>query len=348
VIKPDRTFQDLIDCLTGRVKRPSDWHSLLSMAATTLTIGTLADVFLDPESRVAVPSEYRDLLEDVRMRSRERDKRMTEQFLELLPLLNSVRVEPIVMKGLARLLSDPQEQSRILSDIDLLIPPGRRLDCVLAMQRQGYQVMVGGEEDLPPVLGRARDVATIDLHTSLKPFYLGLGYEAVAPYCRRTEFASGTALLPAATCHMLLMVLHDQLNDRDYWRGLIDVRHLVDIHRLAQQGIDWPLLASFFDKGTSKRAFEVQMRTARSFLETDIPQEYCGGAWSRLQVLRRRVQLRMPRMRPLLTVLTVLMDPPRESRDRDHTAPKERKTAVRKLRRRLERYLWFAQPGKLC
>jgi hypothetical protein len=348
LIRRGQAFRDLVDCLTGEVRPPRDWHSLLSLAAETLTIGSLADAFLATDAHMEVPPAVRDLLEDVRARSRKRNERMTEQFLELLPALNSVGVNPIVMKGLARLLGSPEEQFRILADIDLLIPPASRHACIQALQRLDYEMIVGGEEGVPPVLARARDVGTVDLHTSLKPFYLKLNYQSVAPHCRTANFGSGTALFPKPTSQMVLMVLHDQLNDRDYWRGLIDVRHLIDMRSLVREGVDWPLLASFFDRGTPKRAFEVQMLTARSLLKIDIPKTYCGGVWSRFQVFRRRMQTRLPIIRPIFALITMAFDPPRESADRDDPASADRKGALRRLRRRLEKYLWLSQPGKLC
>jgi len=207
VIGAGGALRDLVDGLTGEVRPPRDWHSLLAMAAETLTIGSLADAFLATDAHMEVPPAVRDLLEDVRARSRRRNERITEQFLELLPALNGVGVEPIVMKGLARLLGCPEEQFRILADIDLLIPPGCRHASIQALQRLGYEMIVGGEEGVPPVLARTRDVGTVDLHTSLKPFYLKLGYESVARDCIKTEFASGAALLPNPTAQMALMVL---------------------------------------------------------------------------------------------------------------------------------------------
>ena len=96
------------------------------------------------------------------------------------------------------------------------------------------------------MFGRACDVGTIDLHSSLKPDYIGLGYDSVAPLCAPATLGGGTLLLPNGTCQLLLMIIHDQLNDRDYWRGLIDIRHLIDTYWLVLEGVDWTLLADLF------------------------------------------------------------------------------------------------------
>jgi Uncharacterised nucleotidyltransferase len=347
VIKADPLVQDLLDCLTGKVKQPRDWRSLVALAATTLTVGSLADSMLAPSANVEVPPDFIDLLVDLRARSHSRNRRMRHQFLELLPALNAIGVEPVAMKGLARLLSEREEQSRIVADLDLLVPAASRGHCIRALQLLGYEMIGGADEGGSPVLARAVDVATIDLHTSIKPLYLKLCYDDAARHCRRLDLADGAALLPSPTFQMLLIVTHDQLNDRDYWRGLIDVRHLVDAHRLAREGVDWALLASFFGNATSKRAFEVHMATARSLMTIDIPEEYCGGAWARFQLLRRKLQTRVPIARPFFTLLTMALDPPRGSSEETVTAPSETRTPLRRLGRRLERYLWLSYPGKL-
>ena len=347
MIGADRTLQNLIACLTGEVGRSHDWHRLLTVAATTLTIGNVAAAVLGADPPLDIPPAVKDLLEDILSRSRDRNARMREQLAELLPVLNRAGIEPIVMKGLARLLSDPREEFRLLSDHDILIPPDREQAAIAALRQLGYELVAGGGDGITPVFGRTCDVATIDLHSSLKPHYLGLAYDTIAKHCDRAQLADGTFLLPNATCQTLLIVVHDQLNDRDYWRGVIDVRHLIDMDRLLKDGIDWPLLRSFFEKGTSKRALEVQMRTAASLLKVEIPNEYCGGVWPQIQVLRRRAQTRAPMARFLFTPLTILIDPPRASIEQRPIA----RTAtefVTRIRRRVERYFWVSQPGKFC
>lgn len=347
VIKVENTFRDLISSLTGDVKTPQNWRSLVALASTTLTIGSLADAFLARNSP-DVPDDVRDLLIDVRDRAQKRNQHLIGQFAEFLPALNHIGVRPIAMKGLARLLSNRDEHSRLLSDIDILVPAERLHDCTQALTDLRYEIIVGAEHDsFPPVLARNRDVGTVDMHTFLKPFYLKIGYDQIIPHCSPVALSSGETLLPNPTCQLLLLVLHDQLNDRDYWRGLIDVRHLIDMHCLVREGVDWPLLASFFPTGTSKRAFKLQMLTASTFSKINIPEEYRDGGWTKLQMLRRRIQARLPLTRSVFTLLTIALDPPREFGHIGDSAPADGKGILQKLVGRLQRYLWLSYPGKL-
>jgi hypothetical protein len=145
----------------------------------------------------------------------------------------------------------------------------------------------------------------------LQPYRLGVGYDRIAPISERREFLGTHVLLPNPTAAMLLNILHDQLHDGDYWRGLIDVRHIAEFPRLVSRGVDWALLASFFPDRNARNALEVQLRTAHALFSLDIPSEYRGGAWAKAQVARRLAQLRLPMLMPAFTLATLLVDPPR-------------------------------------
>jgi hypothetical protein len=182
----------------------------------------------------------------------------------------------------------------------------------------------------------------IDLHTAVGREYLELGFDRISPHCRRVELAGGNALLPSPTCQLMLNIVHDQFNDADYWRGLIDVRHLMDLPPLASEGLDWNALANFFPPGCCRNALHVQLLTARSLLGVEVPEEHCGGTWARLQLARRRLQARRVFLMPLLTLLTAVIDPAPKSRAATHVASR-----WRRLGRTLKRYLRPMNSGKL-
>ncbi len=343
-----QALDDLVDCLAGNVRAPRDWRALVALASETLTIGTLADALLSAPAVTKVPQNIRDLLVDVRDRARERNARLKKQFFELLPALNAIGVEPIVMRGMARLLAGSGEKSRLLSDIDLLVPLDRLEDCTRSLLELGYgPFRTSDEKDVPSVFCRSRDVGMVDVHTQLQPSYLKLGYGELAPDCSSVDVGPGRTLMPSPTCQLLFTIVHDQLHDGDYWRGLVDMRHLVDIHRIGAQGVNWADLDGFFPPGSPKNALHVQLRTARSLMKIEVPDEYCGGAWSAAQELRRRVQVHAAPLRPLLTLLTLAVDPPPRSTSMQEASASRTETAQERARRRLDHYFRGANPGKL-
>jgi hypothetical protein len=345
--KRAQVLEDLLECLAGSARTPRDWQAVVQLASETLTIGTLADVILSSRGALEVPVEIRELLIDVRDRARERNQRLTAQLSELLPALNAAGVEPIVMRGMARLIGGGREQARLISDIDLLVPAGRLRECTQALGELEYQVFKGIEGDpAPTVLCRSRDVGMIDLHTQVQPSYLLLGYERVARQCERTQAGQGYVLLPSPACQLMLTIVHDQLHDGDYWRGLIDVRHLIDARHLASEGMDWNLLAGFFPGGSPLRALQVQLRTARSLVKVPVPEELCGRNWARLQLLRRKLQTDFQFLRPLLTLLTIALDPPPRSSPPEGIRRRMAEKSWSKPRRFIGHYLRPIASGK--
>lgn len=329
----------LIGFLSGREVAAPDWPKLVQAAGETLTIGLLAERALG--GGWTLPNAIHDLLTEVRDRARQRNARILDQFAELLEPLNAIGVEPMPMKGLARLLCSRTNECRLLADVDIMVPAGRRDDCVSVMRSLGYAAAGIEDDRAPVVLTRSRDVASVDLHTQLNPFYLRLGYDELARLSAPRNAAGGTALVPSPTCEALMLIAHDQLHDADYWRGLVDVRHLFDLHELATDGIDWPKLSAVFPEGSCRRALEVGLRTVCSFTGAEIPKAYRGGRWAKLQVGRRRLQARVPALQPLLTLLTIAADPPPISRS-DEKRAGWRGT----LRRRWSTYLRPGNPGK--
>lgn len=342
-------FRELLDNLAGRARAPRAWKPLLQLASDTLTIGSLASVLLASDLEPELPDDVRSVLRDVLERAEERNRRLKDQFAELLAPLHAAGVEPIVMRGMASILADPGATGRLLSDIDLLVPADGREATVQTLTSLGYQIFQGFHG--PPysvVLARSRDVGMVDLHTNLQPYWLGVDYDRVAPLCHRAELDGRRFLVPNPTCAMLFYVLHDQLHDGDYWRGLIDARHIADFRRLVEAGIDWDSLFGFFLRGCALNALHVQLRTARSLLGVDIPEERCGGFWAKLQLRRRMVQLRFPFLMPVFTIVTLLADPPRSAGPKSAAPASMRKSSLpRRLRFKLGRAFGRVNPGKV-
>jgi Uncharacterised nucleotidyltransferase len=303
--------RDVLRILTGERIEGIDWRGVIQLACETLTIGTLADRALLSFGERDLPDDVHALLTDVRDRARHRNTRLVAQLAELLPALNRDGVKPVVMRGMARLLGSPAEQSRLLSDIDLLVPLKDLPACLRATSTLGYESLTQtAQEGFPTVLGRSSDVGTVDLHTRLRPFSIDIDFDRIASTCAEIELEGGKVLVPSPTTQLLFNIVHDQLHDRDYWRGLIDIRHLAEMPALIAAGVDWDALCAFFQSRSAKNALEIQLRTALHFFDVEIPRHLCGGTWAKLQVLRREWQLRHPRLFEPLTMLTLAVDPP--------------------------------------
>ena len=338
----NHSLTDLFAALDGRIEPMRDWAPLLQHSAETLTIGTLAARLSRSEYWGGLPGEVRELLSDILDRTAKRNRSLEEQALELTRVLNGIGVEPIVMRGMARVLAGEFAEGRLISDIDLLLPIEKRDAAIDALRGLDYEIHQGFHG--PPfsvVFGRNKDVGMVDVHTSLQPYRLNVGYDRVAPLCDRKEISGARLLLPNATASVLLNVLHDQLHDGDYWRGLVDVRHMAEFPQFIEKGVDWTQLATFFPDRNARNALEVQLRTAKRLVLADIPEEYCGGTWARIQCARRLAQLRLPILMPVFTIATLAVDPPRKGPPSTH----KRRSGSR-LKFKFERALGSVNAGK--
>lgn len=307
----------LAACLRGEIRPDADWDAIITLANKCLVTATLAERVAALPHRATIAGDVRAFLAAIHARNRERNLRLLDQLAQAVTRLNQAGAEPILIKGAALLAdsSDDEMGGRMLSDLDLLIPPLLMTDSVAALKAIGYRIETQPTDTrLPFVLSRPQDVGMIDLHNRLRINCACSDYAGLRRHCRLAPVrGKGQALFPSATAQATILILHDQLQDRDYWRGLIDLRHLLDLDRLARspEGIDWALLVSLFPPGYARAALRTQLRTARDLIGVPVPSELVGGLRPRLQYRRRLLQARRPGLRRLFTTLSLLSDYPR-------------------------------------
>lgn len=339
----------LLACLEGKPPRDVDWPDLLTVANQALVTGVLAARIGD-----GVPEEVRAFLRTIHARALARNARLKRQLEEATASLNTVGIQPLLLKGAAVLnTAGSGYGTRILSDLDLMVPAHSMAMARRRLEAIGYRLHLGEDNPLAAMnLCREQDVGMIDLHCRTKTRYPGFDFEDLVGDCAEVRLGMATAWLPSPTSQALILLLHDQLQDRDYWRGFVDLRHLLDIAELARApgGIDWEWLAAHFPRGHPRNAFDVQLATFALLFGAPVPVPQ-RRIWTGFQLRRRIVQLRLPGLRQALTVLTLLLDPP---------WPAGRMTAGRRMLRGtsavarvrhalsvLKRFLARRNPGKI-
>jgi Uncharacterised nucleotidyltransferase len=305
-------LRTLLLCLAGQPVDHVEWTSVVSAANRALVTGIMAE-----RLRGSVPEDVRSFLSDIYRRSIQRNLRLKEQLQETIIALNAVGIQPILLKGAAILNTLGNDYAaRILSDLDLMVPASAWADAEHCLSAIGYQAHDPAERGPDgKTFYRTRDVGMIDLHSRTKVRYPGFEYGELVAHCTECRLGPGKAWVPNPTFQSLFLILHDQLQERDYWRGLIDLRHLLDIDALSRStiGIDWEQLSLHFPAGYSRRALRVQLLTARELFGVQIPKCLYFDWWSRFQFNRRIAQLRWPLLRLPATLLTVVLDPPRQA-----------------------------------
>jgi Uncharacterised nucleotidyltransferase len=337
----------LCACLRSDVSPQADWEKIIGMANRTLVTPALAE---SVRHDAALPSDVKDFLGLIRHQAIARNTMMFAQLQEALTAISATGVRPILLKGAAFLAqAEDIDASRICSDLDILVGQ-ENLDLTIeALQSIGY-LRDGVNSDVQDGanLARTQDAGSVDLHCRLKTIFPRYSYADIAPACAEISLGSTKALIPSAAFQTAILILHDQLQERDYWRGLIDLRHLLDIKRLdeTQGGIDWDAVLALFPNGHAARALHTQLATIEHFLGMPMPQATRENRAARWQLWRRRTQLDYKWLGPTFTLFSLLIDPPRRppgSNDGTGTQVTQTQSRSTRILRMLGRH--FGQPS---
>lgn len=307
------SFLHLCQCFRGELPGNVDWMALISLANQTLTIPALIDVIERyPDD---IPSDVRNYVFEICERNAVRNDRLSAQLVEAVEALNREQITPVVMKGSAVLVSSHHRKTaaRIISDLDLMVPPEQAKAALSCFTKLGYGIhyeAADGEPKWYADLQRPGDVGMIDLHQ--KPpghgFFYGMSGD-VTQNCELLSWRGASVYIPSPTYHALMLVIHDQFQDADYWVGKIDLRHLLDLRDLANasDGVDWKRLALLAPGDLARNAVETQLVALSALLGVDVPSELCSRTIPNIQHWRRMLQIRLPALSRVF-LLTALLD----------------------------------------
>ncbi|HKH21741.1 MAG TPA: nucleotidyltransferase family protein [Gammaproteobacteria bacterium] len=301
------------ECLQGRVPKHVDWVSLLGLANETLTTPALKE--FATRFKDQIPEDVYFYIREMFERNVVRNDRLAAQLAEAVAAINDRGVTPVLLKGAAMLATAPRANHgfRLMSDLDILVSPDEvesTLDALLARSYTvHYQTPPDWAGNWHMDLQRPIDVGMIDLHRAPPGpafFYRQLG--DVKQHCKIAHIGKGSAYIPSATYQALILTIHDQFQDSDYWTGNIDMRHLLELRDLAQspEGIDWNLLASFTPNKLARNALETHLVALFYLFEVDVPARMRNRFIPRIQHWRRLAQARLPFLRQALLPIALL------------------------------------------
>jgi hypothetical protein len=307
-----RSLIQLCECLRGRVPKHADWVFLLGLANQTLTTPALKE--FATRFKDQIPEDVYLYIREMFERNVVRNDRLAAQLAETVAAINDRGVTPVLLKGAAMLATAPRADHglKLMCDLDIMVWPDQVEPTLEALFALGYTV----HNQTPPDaanwhmdLKRPSDVGMIDLHRAPPgPAFFYLPSGDMKQHCKITHIGRGSAYIPSATYRALILTIHDQFQDSDYWIGNIDIRHLLDLRDLAHspEGIDWTLLASFTPNKLARNALETHLVALFSLLAVDVPARMRTRFIPRLQHWRRLAQARLPLLRQALLPVAVL------------------------------------------
>jgi hypothetical protein len=231
-----------------------NWELLIEMSSFQFVTPSLAGCLQDEP----LPREVREYMDALLALNGRRNALQLEALSRIVAALNAIDIEPVLLKGCARLVQGdyPQPNMRFLGDLDVLVPINRTKDAYAALTANGFSEKPG-YEDPPdhhhlPMLHEHQSGAGVEIHGGL-----GMGpgvqilstswfYEGSRPFLLRDDLH---VRLPDATRSVCHNVVHHQFNHSGYEKRTIELRQLLDlalIRKRHEGEIDWAELDHLF------------------------------------------------------------------------------------------------------
>jgi Uncharacterised nucleotidyltransferase len=211
-----------------------------------------------------LPADVREFLDAVHALNLDANRRNLDQLTYVIGLLNEIGVQPVLLKGAAALVSGlyPALGTRMIGDIDILIPPAKLTEAVKQLRSAGYQP-ADTENELPgtenfelhrhdyPHLRREDWPAPLELHVRpVNPKAARLfGSEELVGDAVPLNWRGVECMLPSPTHFVLHNVIHAFVMDiRD--RGVLSLRQLFEFvlaSRIYAERINWAAIQDRFD-----------------------------------------------------------------------------------------------------
>jgi hypothetical protein len=247
-------FMAVCSCLRaglpgGAHARPPEvtWELMIEVASFHYATPTLA-ACLDRD--IDVPGDVRDYFASALALNETRNEKLLATLARVAGLLNTIDIEPVLLKGAALLVEGlyPQPSMRIMGDIDILIPKDRSEQACAALKAAGFDtkwsaVSPPTHHHLPMLLDPETG-AGVELHTDV----ISQAADAVIEtgwFCemaRPVLFRGQRVRLPEPTRNAGHIIFHSAIFHDLYAQNKVQLRHVVDLALLRarhEAAIDW-------------------------------------------------------------------------------------------------------------
>jgi hypothetical protein len=238
-----------------QLRRNRKWKLLIEMSSFHFVTPSLAGCLGD---EIDIPREIREYLDAVLALNGRRNALQLEALSRIVAILNAIDIEPVLLKGCARLVQEDYSEPnlRFLGDLDVLVPTNRTRDAYAALVANGFSEKPG--YGLPddchhlPVLHEHQTGAGVDIHGQLS---MGAGAQVLSAawFCEGARpfrlQDDQQVRLPDPTRSVCHNVVHHQLHHSGYQKRTIELRQLLDlalIRKRHEEAIDWGELDHLF------------------------------------------------------------------------------------------------------
>lgn len=281
------------------------WEILIEASSHHYVTPALAWCLRD---QPGIPSEVGDYFNAALTLNERRNERLTEGLARVIAALNAIDIEPMLLKGAARLVDGvyPAPKLRFLGDLDVLIPADRSADAAATLKRIGF------DEIDPtllhhhlPMLHERDTGAGVELHTKLThpPYDAIISAAWFWENARPFQLQGLRTRLPDATLSVAHNIVHDQLHHGNYHFKRVQLRQLLDLAMIRlryETTIDWAALDYRFCSIGMGRVLATYLKLAEALFGQPMPLLSHAPRAGALAGFRRSIQW------PAISVLTTI------------------------------------------
>lgn len=244
---------ETIERLRKQIREGSvDWQSVVRIADEQLVSPALWISLKNKTLSDDLPDDYKGYLSGLHKLNLQRNTLIRRQAEEIIKSLNSVGIEPILLKGAALLFTNvvSDDGVRILGDLDIMVLSTEAEASSRALSSLGYTDLYHDVswhvrcQHLIPMI-REGELARIELHTQL--FHADYDIMVLtAEDCFRESIGVKTDLLSfkvLSISHFIINnIVHGEIHHRNFYNGFISLRRLLDLATISavqQDAIDW-------------------------------------------------------------------------------------------------------------
>ncbi len=259
--------------------------------------------------------------------NRRRNVKLRDEAIDLALRLNAVDLVPILLKGGAGLVSGLYSDagSRVMSDLDVLVPRSLSGKCEQVMADMGYHrapKIPHPREKLIGVFSHRDLLASIDLHGEVMEYpnqNVLTAHEVIAE-SEILTVAGARLGVPSITHQVVNNVAHAQLNDHAMVFGQFPLRALHDFSLMvnsAPDRIDWEWIRARFAAEGRSSELAFHCLAASRLMGTPVPAGVTPSRATNLLYRRAEYQVSRPGLqkhgsrvlRPLMLLRRELSDP---------------------------------------
>lgn len=294
-----------------------DWPAVIKLASEQLVLPAFCQALRDKNLFQTLPTDMQDYFDAIQELSAERSHTFLAELTLICRELNAKGIVPVILKGGAALLdtiySDPL--TRIMSDLDLLIPPAQHANSVRILHTLGYyehRVKEADDyHDYHPLLKKNCPVVVELHHTVTDADYVHiLPTTEVLRDSQQQAVDNNAARILSPTHRMIHNIVHTQMQDSGYALRSINLRQLFECAMLSQHyhdEINWQQVALAFASNNEQQAMQHYLVMCQAYFS--LPRYIPLAPAAQVEALssERLSQRDRPRgrMRQLLVILQI-------------------------------------------